>query len=238
MTVEATFLPSLLAATVAVFAHACFQLAVSVLTLLSSHSIGLQRSHLRVLHLSTSYTAGAFTATVGLIAFVTFALGVLNTGTSYLSWAIVAGLNAGVGVAVLAFYYRKGKGTMLWLPRSAADILGARAKKTKNTFEAFGLGLMTVIAEAPFLIAPVAAVALLISSTSLSASSLGWALVYAFVVTLPLLVITFMISSGHRISTIQRWREANKTFLQVTSGGALIVLGCFILVKFGLGGAL
>ena len=234
---ESILLPSLLAATVAVFAHACFQLAVSVLTLLSSHSLGRKKSHLRLLHLSTSYVGGAFFATLGIVCFITFALGALSAGGSYLGWALVAGLNTGVGVAVLAFYYRKGKGTMLWLPRPAVDFLGARAKKTNKSFEAFGLGIMTVVAELPFLIAPTATVALLIAKDfPANAASLGWALVYVFAVTLPLLAVTFLISSGHRISTIQRWREANKTFLQATSGGALIVLGFFILAKFGFGG--
>jgi cytochrome c biogenesis protein CcdA len=231
---DTTLLPSILAALVAVFAHACFQLAVSVLTLLSGHSLGRQRSHLRVVHLSFSYILGAFTATVGLVCTVAYFLSTLTSAQTYKGWAIVAGLNAGVGLAVLFFYYRKGKGTVLWLPRSAAEALTDRAKKTKSGYEAFGLGLATIIAELPFLIAPVSVVALLVADPMTSLSSFGWMTLYAGLVTLPLFYVAILVSGGHRISTIQRWREANKTFLQVSSGGALIVLGFFLLAKFGL----
>jgi hypothetical protein len=67
-----------------------------------------------------------------------------------------------------------------------------------------------------------------------SLSAFGWMLLYSGLVTLPLVYVAVLVSGGHRISTIQRWREANKTFLQVSSGGALIVLGFFLLAKFGL----
>ena len=231
---DTTLLPSILAAMVAVFAHACFQLAVSVLTLLSGHSLGTQRSHLRIVHLSFSYIFGTFAATVGLVCTVAYFLSALTAAQTYKGWAVVAGLNAGIGVAVLFFYYRKGRGTVLWLPRTAAEALTDRAKKTKNGFEAFGLGLATIIAELPFLIAPVSVVALLAADPMTSLHAFGWMILYAALVSLPLLYVAVLISGGHRISTIQRWREANKTFLQVSSGGALIVLGFFLLAKFGL----
>ena len=235
---DSSLLPSILAAAVAVFAHACFQLAVSVLTLLSSHSLGKQRSHLRVLHLSMSYVIGTFVSTLALVCSVAFVMSYATNAQSYRGWAIVAGLSAGVGTAVLFFYYRKGKGTMLWLPREAAETLTQRAKKTTKGYEAFSLGLSTIVAELPFLIAPVAVVTVLVSDQMNDVSALGWMLLYSGLVTLPLLFVVILISGGHRISTIQRWRESNKTFLQVTSGGALIVLGIFLLAKFGLAAAL
>lgn len=231
---DSSLLPSILAAAVAVFAHASFQLAVSVLTLLSSHSLGKQRSHLRVLHLSASYVAGTFVSTLALVCSVAFFMGYATDAQTYRSWTAVAGLSAGVGVAVLFFYYRKGKGTMLWLPRAAAETLIDRAKHTKKGYEAFSLGLSTIVAELPFLIGPVAVVTLLVADRMADITSLWWMVLYSALVTLPLLYVVILISGGHRISTIQRWREDNKTFLQVTSGGALIVLGVFLLAKFGL----
>lgn len=231
---DSTLLSSLLAATVAVFAHACFQLAVSVLTLLSSHSIGMGRSHLRVLRLGLSYVVGAFVGT----ALITFAAASLMNATLMNTTAdavrtIVIALNILIGLAVMLFYYRRGKGTMLWVPRGAAEFLTRRAKKTTYAFEAFGLGLLTVIAELPFLAAPVATIAYLLGYAS--PDRIDLVVAYSAVAVLPLVCVTGLISSGHRISTIQRWREANKTFLQVSSGGALIVLGCFLFARFGMG---
>jgi hypothetical protein len=40
-----------------------------------------------------------------------------------------------------------------------------------------------------------------------------------------------LIGSGHSLSRIQRWREANKHFLQFAAGAGLIVLGGYLYVN-------
>ena len=65
-------LESLLIVAVAALIHASFQLSVSMLTLLSSHTIGAKRSHARLLKLSGAFTFGVIVMTI--LALSTIAL--------------------------------------------------------------------------------------------------------------------------------------------------------------------
>jgi hypothetical protein len=227
--------PYLLAVTAALFAHASFQLGISVLTLLSSHAIGAGKRHTQVFRLDTGYTLGAIVMTAGLLALLVMKIQVIVGQITSLHWAIVSGLLGGAGLAVLLFYYRRNRGTQLWLPRGFVEFASSRAKKTRNGFEAFAIGATMVIAELPFVIAPLLLAALLFQD--LPADSQLWAIVgYSVVACLPLLVMTVLISSGHKISSVQRWRETNKTFLQWTSGLVLILLGIYIYGLYVWGG--
>jgi len=220
-------MPYILAVLAALFAHASFQLGVSMLTLLSSHAIGAGKRHDQVFRLDIGYTLGAIVMTAGLLALLNDKLQLLVGDITRLHWAITAGLLGGAGIAVLLFYYRRNKGTLLWLPRGFVEYASARAKKTRNGFEAFAIGATMVIAELPFIIAPLVVTALLIRTAP--ADHQLWILIgYSVAACLPLLVMTGLISSGHKISSIQRWRETNKTFLQWSSGLVLVMLGVYI----------
>lgn len=220
-------MPYLLAVLAALFAHASFQLGVSMLTLLSSHAIGAGKRHDQVLRLDIGYTSGAFVMTAGLLALLSESIQPLFGDITRLHWSLTAGLLGGAGIAVLLFYYRRDKGTLLWLPRGFVEFASGRAKKTRNSFEAFAIGATMVVAELPFVIAPLVVVALL--SQMVSADVRIWAILgYGLAACLPLLAMTGLISSGHKISSIQRWRETNKTFLQWSSGLVLVMLGVYI----------
>jgi len=53
-------------------------------------------------------------------------------------WSIVCGILLGLAIAVWLFYYRREKGTSLWIPRDFAEYLTNRTKSTKTIAEAFG----------------------------------------------------------------------------------------------------
>ena len=221
---------SLAIVTLAALVHASFQLSVSVLTLLSGHAISTHKSHKRALKLTFGFVAGAGVMTLLLLAFVSFIfLHVFGTQAPQLVWAIGCGLLIGVGIAVWFFYYRKEKGTSLWIPRSFARHLSDRSKATKDTAEAFSLGLTSVISELLFIIAPI-----IISALVLVQLPGMWQLVgigiYTVISLLTLFSIWVLISSGHNLSEIQKWRERNKHFLQFSAGSAIIVLGFFVYV--------
>lgn len=213
--------------------HASFQLGVSVLTSLSAHSFGVKRTTNHLLGLGGSYILGTFTGVLLLELALTYLLGLVPEPASML-WAILCGIGAGVGVAVLLFYYRAGRGTMLWLPRSAAEYLMARIKLTKQAIEAFALGLITVVAELPFIIVPILIVAMLFRGHVISTSMLAL-LGYAVIATLPLLAVLCLIGSGKKLSAIQRWRETNKGFLQFSAGVGLIVVCLYLFSVYCLG---
>lgn len=212
----------------AVFVHTCFQLTVSVLTLLNSHTIGRRLPNSRLLNLNFWYILGSI-VTIALLQLG--AISLVRSGVAH-NASLTTGVSLGVApfVALLTvlFYYRRGRGTQLWLPRPAAEYITTRAKKTKSSVEAFVLGMATAVTELPFAIAPIAIVALLFEGFA-SERWLTLSLGYAVAVCLPLIFVAFYISSGHKISSIQRWRENAKDFLKWTSAAALLLLTLYLI---------
>lgn len=227
-------LPSLAVITLAALVHASFQLSISVLTLLSGHALGAQHSKRRVVSLTASFVGGAAIITVLLLATLALLIGLLfGNQPTQIIWAIVCGFLGGVGLAIWIFYYRRGKqgnnGTSLWVPRGFAHFLTSRAKVTKTNPEAFTLGIASVVGELLFIFAP-----LLLSAVVLVSLEPLWQmvgiLVYAGVSLITLFSVWVLVGSGHSLSSIQRWRETNKHFLQFAAGAGLIILSVFTYV--------
>lgn len=211
--------------------HASFQLSVSVLTLLSGHSIGAKKSRARVLSLTSSFVTGAGVMTLLGLSFVSLLfLQFFGAVIPLIVWAIVCGLVLGIGIAVWLFYYRKGKpGTELWIPRALAKHLTDRSKATHHSAEAFSLGLTSVIAEILFII-PCIAIAALVLIDLPPMWQLGGLALYTILSLTGLVIVWSLVGSGKSLSSIQKWRETNKRFLQFSAGSALVVLGFFVYV--------
>jgi len=224
-------IPSSLAiVTLAALIHASFQLSVSVLTLLSGHAIGAKHSQAKVLRLTFGFVSGVGVMTLLALSFISLVvLHLFGHETPQLIWAITCGLLVGVGLAVWFFYYRKDRGTTLWIPRSMARHLSERSKATKHSAEAFSLGLTSVLSEFLFIAAPMIITALVLVQLPGMWQLIGIA-IYSVISLLTLFSVWVLIGSGHKLSEIQKWREANKHFLQFAAGGALIILGFFVYV--------
>lgn len=202
-----------------------------MLTLLSGHSIGAKSAASRTLRLAGSFFAGVVTMTLLVVAFLGYVASQLfRHDVPPLVWSIVSGLMLGLGVAVWAFYYRRADGTSLWLPRGFARFLSDRTKSTRSSVEAFSLGLTSVLAEGLFIFTPAAAAALTMIKFSPPAQ-LGGLLLYVAIASFSLAIVVVLIGSGHKLSTIQKWREDNKRFLQFAAGSALIILGFYLYVN-------
>lgn len=212
--------------------HASFQLSISMITLLTSHTIGRKRSHRRLLVLTNSFTFGVAVMTILLLC--TLALLFNHAGelftASLLTWTVACGLLAGVGISVLMFYYRHEYGTTLWVPRGIARFLTGRTKATKQSAEAFSLGLSSVLGELLFIIAPLFIAALVLVGLEPKWQLAGIAL-YSVVSLSSLLLVTGLVGGGHSVSRIQKWRESNKHFLQFAAGSGLLVLGFYVYVE-------
>lgn len=210
--------------------HASFQLSVSMLTLMSGHAIGSKASHAKLLRLTNMFTFGVALMTILLLSVIAFILQqYLGATIPAVVWASACGLLIGLGVAVWAFYYRRTPGTSLWLPRSMARYLANRTKSTKQSAEAFSLGMSSVIAELIFIFAPMVVSALALLQLDPGMQIVGVA-VYAFISLLSLLIVNGLIGSGHKLSRIQKWREDNKRFLQFAAGSGLLILGFYLYV--------
>lgn len=226
-----TIFTSLALIALAAGVHATFQLSVSMVTLLSGHALGKRTRHLKLVRSVNSFLAGASVMTLLLLSTTTlFVSHLFPTATPQLVWSVVCGLLVGVGVAVWAFYYRPGRASALWVPRGMAKYLRQRAEKTTMSAEAFGLGLSSVLAEVLFIAAPILTASLLIVRLPHYWAILGL-VIYVSVAMATLIVVTALIGSGHRLSTIQRWREHNRRFLQFVGGAGLLVLGFYLYVN-------
>lgn len=211
--------------------HASFQLSISMLTLLSGHALGRKTAHMRLMSLVGSFILGAGIMTVLLLSSIAFTFGsLLPERTPLLVWAACTGGGVGVGFSVWLFYFRRESGTTLWIPRGLARFLSNRAKATKVSAEAFGLGLTSIIAELLFSFAPLAIAALVLVQLSPSWQLIG-VLLYAGIALLPLMIVGILIGGGHKLSRIQRWRESNKRFLQFAAGSGLIILAAYVYVE-------
>jgi len=211
--------------------NASFSLGVSVLTLLSGNSLGLKTSHKHLLNLTASFVIGVVIITILLIA--TTALVITSASHGNLPiwwWYVVCLVMVVVGLLAWSFYYRPGKaGTSLWMPRGFSNFLYDRTKATRSSAEAFSLGVSSVISELPFIIAP-----LLVSASVLIGLQSGWQLlgllIYTLFSSLGVLIVWAIVGSGHKLSSVQKWRETNKRFLQFSSGAGLIILSAFVYV--------
>lgn len=226
-------IPSSLAiVALAAFIHASFQLSVSVLTLLSGHAIGAKRSQAKVLRLSWGFIGGVGVMTLLVLSFISLLLihSFGQAGIPLVIWATACGLVFGIGLAVWLFYFRKEKGTKLWIPRSLAEHLTDRSKATKRTAEAFSLGLTSVLGELIF-IAPSMIISALVLLELPSAWQLLGIAMYVVISLSGLLAISSLIGGGHSIGKIQKWREDNKSFMQFAAGSALVALGFFVYIS-------
>lgn len=223
---------SLAIVTLAALIHASFQLSVSTLTLMSGHAIGKRTAKRKLRRLTASFMAGIAVTTVLLVSTTAYtASQLLQSATSPLAWSVVSGILFTLGVSVWLFYFPKNsKGTSLWLPRTMAEFLSKRSKKTHSSGEAFGLGLTSVIAEGLFLMGPIVAASLALLALP-PAWQLGGLAVYVIVSMAALLIIGALISAGHGLGKIQKWRETNKKFLQFIAGGGLVILALYIYVE-------
>lgn len=209
--------------------HASFHLSISVLTLISGHTLSRERSHLKLVKLSFALILGAVISTILLFSTFAYVSGLFYDIISLkISWAILIGLSIATGISVWLFYYKRNtnntSGTELWIPRGMAKYLNQRAKRTKHSAEAFSLGVVSVISEVLFFLAPLTISASLTFKLSPAFQFIGL-VAYITLANLPIFTIGCMISSGHSISSIQIWREKNKRFLQFIAGLGLIVLG-------------
>lgn len=181
---------------------------------------------------------GAFLITALLLSTAVYYLSLFINHTASaerLVASVACGLMFGLGIATWAFYYRRGDGTALWLPRGFADYLSKRSKATRSSAEAFALGLTSVIAELLFIIGPLLAATLAIVTLPTLEWRLAGIALYLLLSMLSLLVITGMVGSGHSIARLQKWRVTYKRFLQFAAGGSLIILAAFLFADRVLG---
>ena len=169
--------------------------------------------------LSLYYIFGAITA----ISFILTTTFLLTCGSTLMRW-ILAGILFGVGILFCRFYFRKGRGTELFLSRKIADSLLKNAKNAKKPSDIFMLGAMSEMPELIFTLPLYVILALSIGNFTdpIMRTSLGIVAVMAS--AFPFLLIWGFFKSGRNLAEIQRLRVKNKQFIR------FFITGCYLIV--------
>lgn len=207
--------------------HASMQLSLGALLLLYHASLG-KHIKKKTRSLVDSYIAGIGTLVflgLGAVAFI------MNRYFGEALYPeelmIVVGMLVALAIAVWAIYYRRGRSTELWLPRTVARFVDRRAKETNSNTEAFSLGMLTSLAEMPFTL-----VLVIVASNSLMKleplAQLVALVLYTVISITPPIILRLAIRHGHTVVDVQRWRVKYKTFLRILTGTGFLILGIFI----------
>lgn len=209
------------------FVHATLQLGTGSLVLLLTSVIG-KNYPARAKSLARSFISGFGLFIFLALTFASFTVSYLGSFTfPPIFLAILTGLLFADALIMWFFYYRPGKSTALWLPRSTAHFFTSRLAQIKTTTDAFSLGVFVCLAELPLSLALFFTATLGI--TALPETYRGFALVfYIIIATLPLFITNFIAFHGRTVVEIQRWRVKNKTFFKILSGVLFLILAVFI----------
>ncbi len=208
--------------------HAMLQLGVGTLLLLYHASSGKHIKR-KTRELATNYIFGNGFLTLVSVAAAAFVIyTIFGDEMNPAMLTIVVGILVAFALSVWLFYYRWGKSTELWLPKSIAKFINKRANLTDSNTEAFGLGMLACFAEFPFTM-----ILMIVAANSVLSLNenvrIFMVVVYAFLSILPLVAFRVAIKKGQTVVDIQKWRMRNKNFLRVASGTAFAVLAFFVL---------
>ncbi len=206
--------------------QASLQLVPSIFMVFYHYASG-KKSRAKADDLTLSFVLGAETFNTLLFlllytVYYTIFYNIDNLNTSLFSW-IMAGIFLALALASFFFYFRKSKGTELFVSRKIAKNLTFRAKNVKTRGDAFALGCFSGTAELIFTL-PLYIIVIVISNIiDFAPRSL---LLFLFIasITIPLFSIHLSYRSGNNLAEIQRHRVQNKLFFRFIIPIAYILL--------------
>ena len=205
--------------------QASLQLCLGGLILLYHSSMGRHKRR-KTRYLAKSYIWGAAAISFIIVCAGAFAIMQLMGTALRQEWMMIAiGALGACTLVMWLLYYRKGRGTELWVPKSISRYIARRARQTNDNVEAFSLGMLSAFAELPITIAIYFVVANCLLNTSMPMVA---ALVYVALVIMPMFILKLTVKSGQNVVAVQKWRIQNKAFLKIISGSGFAVLAMFI----------
>ena len=215
--------------------HSSLQLDLGALLLLYHASLG-KHIKKKTKKLVTNYILGSALLIALTVSTAAFIIGTVTLSSlSEKSLTVIVWILLMLAVISWFFYYRTGRSTELWLPKSVAKYISTRARLTENSTEAFSLGMLSSLAEMPFsiILMIVAGNSIIGLPVELQVFSV---LFYTFIAILPLFILRFSIKRGNTVVDIQKWRVKNKVFFKIMSGVGFITLALFLIGFRILGG--
>ena len=148
----------------------------------------------------------------------------LHPETTVLFWTL-AGILIALGIISFFFYYRRGSGTKLFIPRKYAKALDLNAKSVKTRSDAFMLGALSGTCELVFTLPLYLVTCVEIMKMGAAGfSSNLLTIIYILTPVITLFILRWKFQAGHNLADIQRSREKDKTFTR------LILSFCYILI--------
>lgn len=202
--------------------QAYLQLMPGVFVLFYHYALG-KSSKKRANNLSVYFVMGMAV----MVAVLMLAGCMIITDTMVARWVMI-GVFLALAVSSYGFYFRKGPGTQLFVPRKIANNLIERTRNLDNRIDAFLLGVVACVLELIFTFPLYGMVAL--GMESLPSSLLKWGfLVLDFAVILsPVLMMKVLFDSGRNLAEIQRLRTKNKNFNRIIISVCYLALAIVI----------
>ena len=132
---------------------------------------------------------------------------------NFLPW-LMAGIFLAESIASLLFYYRKGKFTTLFIPRSIAKNLDFHARKVKDRSDAFILGFFSSIPELIFTLPLYIVSAIELMRINFSLRSI-FIILYIIISIIPLFTIRTLYRHNHTLAKIEHTRIRAKLFIRI-----------------------
>lgn len=208
--------------------HAALQLSLGSLLLLYHSSLG-KHIKKKTKRLVTHYISGVSLMIILTISTLCFLIAIFTNSTLSPGWLLAcSGILVALAFCAWFLYYKSGRSTELWLPRSVSKFITFRAKVTESNTEAFSLGLLAGFAEMPFSL-----ILSVVAANSILALPFFWQiimlLVYTLIAIAPLVVLRLSIRHGQTVADIQKWRTKNKLFFRVLTGVGFLTLAAFLI---------
>ena len=198
------------------------QLAPGVFAYFYHYAIG-KNSLKKARLLSPFFVFGVLFTTI-----LTFLIVVCLFHDSEILRATMAGVFVALSVAGGAFYYRKGSGAKLYIPRKLAAALTTGARNADSAVDAFLLGLITGFSEIIFTLPLAIMVVLEVRTFDSWIIQFGLIALDIFLTIVPFIVISIFYRTGGNLADIMRVRIRNKDFYR------LMLCFLFILLAAGL----
>ena len=127
---------------------------------------------------------------------------------------ITSGILSAEAIAFLLFYYRRGRGTALFIHRNTAATLQSCARKANSRSDAITLGFFVNLPELIFTL-PLYFISaiILLNTTSLPCAPI--IILYLVSVITPLFIVRIIYRSDHNLADIARLRTSLKPYLRI-----------------------
>lgn len=132
--------------------------------------------------------------------------------SSFFAW-IAIGVLIALGFLSIFCYFRRGRGTSLFISRSLASRIDTLARSAKSRSDSFALGAFSVLPELPFTFPLYVITSVEIMEMSIEfAPSHFLTLIYILIPTIQLFIIRWNFASGRNIVDLQKSRVQHKSF--------------------------